>query len=299
MKQYKISFESYLLTQKRVSRNTLESYMSDIEQLSNFIIGKGISLEDLKVENLTDFFKFLRLKKEISARTLSRKISSIKVFYSFLELKFGIKDITETLVFPKLEKNLPNFMTTSEVETLLECTMLDKSLCGIRNNALIRLMYATGIRVSECVNLLISSVKFEENLILVYGKGRKERLVPVPGQLIDLLRNFIKEYHSKILGTKHNTDYLFPVKHRGKIKPMTRQAGWLIVKQLIAKSGIKKRVTPHTLRHSLATHMLEQGANLRSLQVWLGHENLSTVEIYTHINTDRLLKIYDKKHPRS
>lgn len=298
MEQYLTAFEAYLLTQKRVSRNTLESYMNDISQFYKFLIGKKLKIETVEHRDISLFFTYLRKNRRISAKSLSRKISSLKVFYRYLNERFNVPDNTDKLIFPKLEKNLPNFLTTDEVNQLLDTASLNKTMYGLRNNALINLLYVTGIRISEAVNLLISNIKFEENLVLVYGKGQKERLIPVSGQFIEFLKEFIKNYHTKICGNSQS-DYLFPIKHGGKIKAMTRQSGWLILKKLVTESGLKKNVTPHTMRHSLATHLLENGANLRSLQVWLGHENLSTVEIYTHINTKHILNIYDKKHPRS
>lgn len=298
MSKYIASFESYLLTQKRVARNTVNSYMLDITQYAEFLQRKKIELINANQDTLSDFFYFLRKQKQLSARSMARKISSLKVFYKYMAEKFGFIDISVGLNFPKLQKRLPNFLTEEEIYTVLKTASLDSSNNGIRNNILLHLLYITGIRVTEAVGLKISNIKFEENIVLVEGKGNKERLIPMPEEFCLQLKDFIKVYHPKIL-VNRQTDFLFPIKHAGRIKNLTRQAAWGILKKIVEKSGIKKRVTPHTLRHSLATHLLEKGANLRSLQVWLGHENLSTVEIYTHVNTDHLRKVYDNKHPRS
>lgn len=298
MNDYIDSFESYLLTQKRAARNTLQSYMLDIRQFCDFLTRKKIDIENIQEDNLSDFFQIMRKQKHLSARSLSRKISSLKVFFKYLADKFGIANIMIGVSFPKLEKKLPNFLTEQEIYTILSCAESDQSDLGKRNNILLKLLYVTGIRITEAVSLKLSDIKFEDNLIIVQGKGNKERLIPIPQEFSTQLYSFIQTNYATALKNRHN-EFLFAVKSKGKIKSITRQAGWLILKAIVSKSGIKKRVTPHTFRHSLATHLLEKGANLRSLQVWLGHENLSTVEIYTHVNTDHLRKIYDKKHPRS
>ena len=298
MTDYIGTFETYLLTQKRVSRNTLESYMLDILQFNKYLTSKKIELKSACEADIADFFSMLRKKKKLAARSLSRKISSLKIFYVFLGEKFGFANITLNLVFPKLEKKLPNFLTEAEVYTILDCAQKLTSDLAERNNILLKLLYVTGIRISEATNLKLSDINFEDNLIMVQGKGNKERLVPIPADFSENIKNFVKNYQEKILKNK-TSEYLFAVKNRGRVKNITRQAAWFILKKIVLKSGVQKRVTPHTLRHSLATHLLEKGANLRSLQVWLGHENLSTVEIYTHVNTEHLRKVYDKKHPRS
>ena len=291
------SFEAYLLTQQRVSRNTLESYMTDMNQLKEFVEKEKLNFRELKQEDLSNFLKRIKRKHSLGAKTLSRKISSIKSLYRYLERHFGVIDITASLSFPKLEKRLPNFLNEEEIKQILDFSKLNKTIIGLRNNILLTILYATGIRISEAITLKISGIKFEENLITVEGKGGKERLIPTPSGFLMRVKNYINTYHKKLLQEK-DTDFLFPVKYGKKIKPLTRQAAWIILKTLVAKSGIQKNVSPHTFRHSLATHLLQKGANLRSLQVWLGHENLSTVEIYTHLNTGHLRKIYDSKHPR-
>jgi integrase/recombinase XerD len=291
------SFEAYLLTQKRVSRNTLESYMTDIIQLKEFLQKEQLDLKEITQENLTSFLKRIKRRSSLGAKTLSRKISSIKSFYKYINQHYGIIDISAGLIFPKIEKRLPNFLNETEIKQILDISKLDKSNIGLRNNILLSILYVTGIRISEAIFLRISGIRFEENLITVQGKGGKERLIPVPKWFLNNLKNYLSIYHKNLLEDR-DTDFLFPVKYGKKIKPMTRQAAWAILKTLVTKSGIQKNVSPHTFRHSLATHLLQKGANLRSLQVWLGHENLSTVEIYTHLNTDHLRKVYDSKHPR-
>ena len=295
---YLNAFQAYLLTQKRVSRNTLESYMVDINQLKEYLIKNNLNFPDLKQENLTDFLRKIKRKFSLGAKTLSRKISSIKSLYKYLNQHYGLQDLSLNLIFPKLEKRLPNFLNENEICQILQYTKTDNSIIGLRNEILLTLLYATGIRISEAINLKISGIRFEENLITVEGKGGKERLIPISQDLSEHLKEYINIYHHNLLNDNRDTDFLFPVKYSKKVKALTRQAAWSILKTLVKKSGVQKRVSPHTFRHSLATHLLQKGANLRSLQVWLGHENLSTVEIYTHLNTDHLRKIYDDKHPR-
>lgn len=298
MREYIEAFEHYLLTQRRVARNTLQSYMLDVEQFVHFLEKNKLTLEEAREEELKSFFQTLRKQKHLAARSLSRKISSLKIFYAYLHEKFKFTNITLGVSYPKLEKKLPNFLTEPEMQQLLSVAEADQTILGKRNNLLLHLLYITGIRISEAVSIRLADIHLEERLIMVHGKGGKERLLPIPEVFVEQLVAFIQEYHATVL-KKKTTEYLFAVKSKGRVNHMTRQAAWVVLKKIVQKSGIQKRVTPHTFRHSLATHLLEKGAHLRSLQVWLGHEHVSTVEIYTHVNTEHLRKIYDKKHPRA
>jgi integrase/recombinase XerD len=298
-----IQFEAYLLAQKRVAKNTLLSYMQDINQLMNFLNSKNISdLNLVKIKDLKLFLQFLKEKQNSSARSMARKISSIKIFFKFLQQNYNIQNIATELTFPKLEKKLPNYLSEEEIEKLLEQAQKDQTDLGIRNKLMLFLLYVTGMRISELCNLSISNIQFDSGFISVNGKGGKGRLVPIPQTLIKEMQEYLNKIHPKLIGRKssfQSNDYLFPVLYSGKIKNISRQAFWIILKRIAVCAGINKSISPHKLRHSLATHLLRKGANLRSLQLLLGHENLSTVQIYTHVDTGYLRKIYDKYHPRS
>lgn len=291
-------FEAFLLTEKLVSANTFSAYKHDIAQFEQFLIKEQLTLEQVTVKDLKVFLKFLK-DLDIGARSVSRKISSLKVLFAFLTDKFGIENKAEDLHFPKFKKGLPVFLSEHEVELLLKAAEKDTSALGVRNKIMLYLLYVSGMRISELTSLKLSALQFDTGFIRVKGKGGRERMIPIPQPMMDLLRQYIEEIHSQFTNKGRSTDYLFPILYSGKIKSITRQSFWLILNNLWRQTGIKKVISPHKLRHSLATHMLKNGADLRALQLILGHENLATVQIYTHVETSQLRKIYDEKHPRS
>ena len=195
-------------------------------------------------------------------------------------------------------------LTEEEIKQLFDTANKDNSYRGIRNKVMLSLLYASGMRVSELVNATLDQIHFDTGFVTIFGKGGKERMVPLPQNVLDLLRFYIDTVYIKFLPKKSNDQtstkkYLFPVYYKKEIKPISRQQFWSLLKQIILKSGIKKNISPHTLRHSLATHLLKKGANIRLLQVLLGHEQLTTVQVYTHLEDTQLRKEYDKKHPRA
>lgn len=295
------AFETHLLTEKRVAHNTFLAYKQDIDQFIQFLHASDQTVDSCTKTHLKHFLK--KLKKEgLKARTLSRKISSLKLLYSFLSEHYQIHNHAESLISPKLEKNLPNFLTESEIESLFKVVNNDESPRGIRNKVMLSMLYASGMRISELLSLEAQHINFETGFVSVFGKGNKERFIPLPQNVLSLVRYYFDDVYFKLLGTSENTQeikHLFVSFYGKKVKPMTRQACWVLLKKLLLKAHIDKNFSPHTLRHSLATHLLKNGADLRSLQLILGHEQLGTVEIYTHLQTGELRKIYDKKHPRS
>jgi len=299
---YLIRFEAYLLTEKRVSANTLHAYKKDCEQLLEFFKTKQLAIETATLENLKEFLHYLH-DNRIKARTSARKISSIKAFFKYLHMQHGFEhDISKDLFTPKIEQILPHYLTEKEIAKVLQAADADISDIGIRNKVMLYLMYASGIRVSELIGIKISDIFFDDCLLKVDGKGSKERMIPLNESLVTLIGDYLLLTYPKLAHVnkvKVNSEYLFPVLYNQQIRPMTRQAFWGIVKQLCVIAGIKRPISPHQLRHSLATHLLSNGADLRSLQILLGHENLVTVQIYTHIETSTLRGTYDKKHPRS
>lgn len=296
-----VKFEAYLLTECRVASNTFSAYKRDLKQFITFLAEQQSSLEKATAQEIKNFLGFLK-GQGISPRSMARKISAIKSFFSYAHEHAGFDYIAEEISAPKIEKKLPSFLPEHEIEQLLKVAEKETSDIGKRNKVILYLLYASGMRISELINLKLSDIYFDTGFIKIFGKGGKERIIPLPQCMMDLLKEYSETAHRSF--TSHsdgdrNTDYLFPTFYGGKVKPITRQACWIILKSLWKKTGNSRVISPHTLRHSLATHMLKHGVDLRSLQLMLGHEKLTTVQIYTHVETTHLRAVYDKKHPRS
>lgn len=295
---YLIKFEAYLLTQRRLAKNTLSSYISDIRHFQDFLNQKKIEIEKAQIKDIKNYLAYLK-KLELLPRSMARRISSLKVFYNFLESE-GYTNLANNLTFPKIDKRLPNFLTDQEVDNLFKKAKEDATQTGQQVYISLMLLYATGLRVSELVGLKVCDVQFDTGLIRVHGKGGKGRLVPVPINILNMLKKYIDELFVKITENKPSANHpFFAQKRNGQVCQYTRQWVWTKLKILAQMAGIKRTLSPHVLRHSLATHLLKNGADLRTLQMLLGHENVKTVEIYTHLDTDHLRKLYDKKHPRA
>lgn len=291
-------FEAYLLTEKHVAHNTYSAYMHDIRQCVEFAATQGKNLDSIDKNTLKNFLAYLK-KNKVSAQSISRKISSLKLFFSWAHKQYGWQVITDDLVFPKLDKKLPNYLSELEVQELLQAAHEDHSETGKRNLLMLYLLYSAGLRITELITLKISDFNSDESVITLMGKGSKQRIVPIPEHILSMVEEYKEKVHKKFTQVHGATEYLFPIIYAGVIKAISRQAYWNILKQLCAKTTIKRVVSPHVLRHSLATHLLKNGAHLRSLQLLLGHENLSTVQIYTHVEMSHLRILYNKKHPRS
>jgi len=289
------TFHTYLVTERRASHNTVQAYMTDLEQVGDYFKEHNVSVQNLTADELKKYLSHLK-DQGLSARSMARKISTLKAFYAYLAEKHSMENIAQGLIFPKLEKRLPTVISEEEVEHLLKIADADHSALGVRNSALLYLLYTTGMRISELVNAKVADIQFDAHIIKVHGKGSKERLIPLPTPIMPLVQKYVKQLQASPLG---ESDYLFPTRYRGQIKPISRQAAWVILKKLWKQTGSAKSLSPHQLRHSLATHLLKKGADLRSLQKLLGHENVSTVQVYTHVETSHLRDVYDKKHPRS
>lgn len=294
-------FEVYLLTEKRVSINTLAAYKRDLNQFITFLKTKKIEIKDVESADLKKFLAYLH-KINLNARSVARKISALKTFYAYVNQQFEWKNVAQELRIPKMAQNLPHYLSEDEIKELFAAAEQDTSPYGLRNKVMLYLLYTSGMRISELIKLCISHIHFDTGFISVFGKGGKQRMVPIPQVVLNMLQQYIdttlatKQEKKKM---KNVPSYIFPTQYAGKIKPMSRQSFWIILNSIWKKTGIKKLISPHQLRHSLATHMLKQGLDLRSLQIVLGHENLTTVQIYTHVETSYLRKIYDNKHPRS
>lgn len=290
-------FEAYLLTEKRVSQNTYLSYKNDLKQFEQFLTLKKFDLNTITTENLKDFLTYLH-RKNVSARSIARKIAALKGLFIFTT-RYDIENVATHLIVPKIKHSLPEYLSEDEMEQLFDAAQKDNSHKGNRNVIMLYVMYVTGMRVSELIQLRISHIQFDKGVVQVDGKGGKQRMIPLPLSILDMIKTYIKKDHALFAQKHGNTEYLFPIVYGKTIKHISRQAFWTLLKGIWKRANIKRPISPHKLRHSFATHMLKKGANLRSLQLLLGHENVSTVQVYTHVETSFLRKIYDKKHPRS
>jgi integrase/recombinase XerD len=295
-------FHAYLLTEKRVAENTFLAYKRDIEQFDTFLRVKKITLKNCQKKYLTLFLKHLK-NAGFKAKTISRKISSLKLLFDFLHERYKLINSAAELIFPKVEQRLPSFLAEQEIQALLIAAGSDTSHKGIRNKVMLALLYATGMRVSELVSLTVNQFHFDTGFIKLTGKGNKERCIPLPKNILTLMHVYLEGAYLKLLPQNapqaNKENYLFFALYKKTVKSLTRQTFWIILKKLLKKASILKNISPHSLRHSLATHLLKNGADLRSLQILLGHENISTVQIYTHLDDSELRKIYDKSHPRA
>jgi integrase/recombinase XerD len=299
--RYLEQFEMYLLTEKRASQNTFAAYRTDVEQFLVFLKENKQTLKSCGKPQLKKFLRVMK-NKGITAKTLSRKISSLKLFFSFLHDRFEFQNKASSLIFPKIEKKLPIYLTEQELQQLFDAANKDSSYRGMRNKVMLSLLYASGMRVSELVNMTVVQILFDTGFVIIHGKGGKERMVPLPQNVLELLRFYLENIYQKLIPKDFQTTekkYLFPVVYKKNLKPISRQLFWSTLKKIISKSGIQKNISPHSMRHSLATHLLKKGANIRLLQVLLGHEQLTTVQIYTHLENSELKDEYDKKHPRA
>lgn len=297
VKDYLKDFLHYLIVEKGLAENTIQSYRRDISAYLIFI-EKKLQITDINHVTRVHIMQFLsRLKDEgKSARTIARHIASIRSFHHFLILdKIVDHDPTVHIETPHPELKLPKVLNTDEVDTLLNTPDLTTTL-GLRDKAMLELMYATGMRVSELVNLNINDVHLSLGFVRCLGKGNKERIIPIGKMATEALKEYLEKARPKLINQKNKTDSLF-MNHHGQ--RLSRQGFWKILKQMAVKAGIEKELTPHTLRHSFATHLLENGADLRSVQELLGHSDISTTQIYTHVTKTRLKDVYNQFHPRA
>lgn len=289
-------YRQYLLLEKSLSPNTLEAYLFDVSKLLSFLNDEGIAIQQVTLDNLHTFAAGLR-DLGIAPRSQIRIISGIKSFFKFLLIDEYIPaDPSEFLESPKIGRHLPDVLTIEEIDRIVKCIDMSQPE-GHRNKAMIETMYSCGLRVSELCGLKMNDLYMDEGFLRVTGKGSKQRLVPMSPTAI-------KEITTYIDGTRRHIDikpgyesFLFLSVRRGK--PISRVMVFDIVKKLVQEAGVNKSVSPHTFRHSFATHLLEGGANLRAIQCMLGHEKIATTEIYTHIDRNRLREEIELHHPRN
>lgn len=283
-------FINYLLIDKKYSNDTIASYKNDLDKFYMFFKNKKI--DNIKREEIREYLKFLE-NENLSSKSIAHNISVLRSFYKFLIInKFVSSNPIAFIDLPKIKKTLPNVLSIEEVDMLLDIKVNDKYTA--RNKAMLELMYSSGLRISELINLRISNISVSEALVRIFGKGSKERIVPIGDCALNALNTYIFNYRQKLL--KQNSDYLF-LSVRGT--KMSRQAFFKIIKQIAIEKNIKTDISPHTLRHSFATHMLNHGADLRIIQELLGHSDISTTQIYTHISKNKISDDYLNSHPHA
>lgn len=289
------SFIKYLAVERGLADNTMESYYRDLKHWETFLKQNQIT-SIAEVDEHIVILYLMKLKQDGKAvTTVSRHLASIKTFYKFLlGEKIVTSNPTSNLETPKTGMRLPQVMTEDEVERLLQQPNLNTPM-GIRDKAMLELLYATGLRVSELVSLDIDQVNFNVGFLRCMGKGSKERIVPIGSVATEYLQLYLQKGRTR-LAKKNSLNALF-LNHLGT--RLTRQGFWKILKKYVQEAGIKTNVTPHTLRHSFATHLLEHGADLRAVQEMLGHADISTTQIYTHVTQTRLKQVYNETHPRA
>jgi integrase/recombinase XerD len=287
-------FLNYILVEKGLSKNTIDAYSHGLNRFLDYLRKKGIQ-EMPSVSKLDVRAFLLGLKRQgLSAKSVVRNLAAIRSFFRFL-IQEGILDTDpiEELESPKIEKKLPEILTLKEVEQLLEQPNSQIPI-GIRDRAMLEVLYATGMRVSELTQLPIHQVNLEGGFVLVFGKGSKERVIPLGSEAMKWIALYLNMARERLAKGKESPSLFINRSGRG----MSRQQFWKIIKAYGRRAGIRKRITPHLLRHSFASHLLERGADLRSVQIMLGHADISTTQIYTHVTGERLKKIHQRYHPR-
>ncbi len=285
----------HLKQEKGASKNTIDAYMRDLYQYADFLkkyhdIDKP---ERILKKHIEGYLK--SLKRKNSAKSIARKLTAIKSFHRFLHLDRVVSnDIAKDFATPKIGKSLPKVLTINEVVSILEQVNKDTPL-GLRNKALLELIYGSGLRVSELLDIQTQDIHLTQGYVIVHGKGNKERMVPISDMALIALRNYMVSGREVLIGNERTND-LF-LNRDGK--KLSRQGFFKLLKKLAKDAGVESDCSPHTLRHSFATHLLENGMDLRTLQTLLGHEDISTTQIYTHISQKRLKESYGRAHPRA
>jgi integrase/recombinase XerD len=294
MKELIDTFLNYLSVERGLSSNTIISYREDLNAYLDFMEGRQINaLSRIGRNDITNFMLDQK-DRGISVNSVARRLAAIRMFHRFLAREKILKsDPTNLIDSPKLWKKIPDTLTLNEVESLIaQPNIRDKQ--GIRDRAILETLYATGMRVSEAVNLKVDNVNLDIGFLRCIGKGNKERVIPLGKKAIASVKRYLEVSRPRLLKNK-GSEYLFVSRFGKKI---SRQSFWKLIKKYALQARIKKPIRPHILRHSFATHLLERGADLRSVQEMLGHSNIATTQIYTHINRERLKSIHKQFHPR-
>lgn len=284
-------FIEYLLIDKKYSVNTIKSYKNDLNKYQKYF--KSKTIDNIYEKDIKDYLKYLKNEKN-ELKTISHNISTLRSFYKFLLIeKKTNQNPMEWIEIPKTKKSIPKTLSFEEINALLDIKL--ENNYSYRNKAMLELMYSSGLRVSELINVKIHDIDNESCVIRIMGKGSKERIIPLGDYAIKYVDIYLKEHRNKLIKKEYN-DYLFLNNHGNK---MTRQGFFKIIKNLAKEQKIKTEFSPHTLRHSFATHLLDGGADLRSIQEMLGHSDISTTQIYTHVSKEKIKENYNNFHPHA
>ena len=279
--------------ERGLSENTLAAYRADLQSLKTWLEDHSIDLLDARRDHLLNFVAW-RVESGARPRSTARQLSSIRRFYRFMQREGLVaQDPSENIEMPRLSRPLPKSLTEEEVESLLSVPDVEDPL-GLRDRAMLEVLYATGLRVSELVKLELNQINLRQGVVRITGKGSRERLVPLGEESQRWLDRYLNSGRGEILRGRQ-TEFLFPTRRSDS---MTRQAFWHIIKRYASKASIRKPLSPHTLRHAFATHLLNHGADLRVVQMLLGHSDVSTTQIYTHVARERLKDVHAQHHPR-
>lgn len=288
MRRYIEEFESYLIFEKKYSKNTSQSYIRDLNGLCDYVNDE--KLDGIDKKTIEKYINYL--SERLDSRSISRNISTFKSFFKYLKLnKIISNNPMEMINNPKIKKSLPKVLSEDEVETLLDIDLNDDF--DFRNKAMLEVMYSSGLRVSELINLKVNDIDLDNECVRIFGKGSKERVIPLNEYSVYYLKEYLSNHRGEMFKHGEN-DFLFLNNHG---KNMTRQGFFKIIKKLAFEKNIKTDFSPHTLRHSFATHLLKHGADLRSIQELLGHSDISSTQIYTHVTNEKLQSDYNSFHP--
>ncbi|WP_251547090.1 site-specific tyrosine recombinase XerD [Limosilactobacillus caecicola] len=296
MQQVITDFSQFLLVERGLSNNTIQSYQNDLKKAAQYLQSQQINdWNDVDRYTILNFLAHLTNLGQ-SRTTIGRQVSCLRQFYQYLLRQHRVDDDPMALVtIPKGPRHLPTVLTQEEVRAMLAVPDVNKKM-GIRDRAILEVMYATGMRVSELTGLRLNDLHLDVHLVQPRGKGDKERIIPIGEVAEEWLKRYLTEVRAPQLANHPETDYVFL---NARAHPLTRQGIWQLIKKTTQAAHIKKDVTPHTLRHSFATHLLENGADLRVVQELLGHSDITTTQIYTHVSQKRLLSVYKDTHPRA
>ncbi|NRD80643.1 site-specific tyrosine recombinase XerD [Bacillus sp. BRMEA1] len=297
MEEHLKSFMQYLAIDKEMADNTIQSYERDLKSYLHYLKNVELlnSLNEVQRVHIIHFFNFLKEQGK-SAKTLARHAASIRAFHQYLLREKAVgHDPSVQIETPRTERSLPKILSLQEVEKLLNAPKANDHY-GLRDKAMLELLYATGIRVSELIELDLEHVHVTMGFVRCFGKGNRERIIPIGNAAAEAINLYLNEGRTRFQTSKHQDNALF-LNHQGR--RLTRQGFWKILKKLSLESGINNELTPHTLRHSFAAHLIENGADLRAVQEMLGHADISTTEIYTQVTKPKLKEVYTKFHPRA
>ena len=287
-------FKRFLQVEKGLSANSVYSYTYDLKKFHEYLTSINKDMMAATHDDVQQFLKFEKIKKKNSSRTLARSLAAIRQFYNFVSENIPeTENPTDRIESPHIEKTLPDFLSITEIDRLFNLISED-DMYELRDKTIFELLYSCGLRITEAIEIKYSDIDYENRMLVVTGKGDKERIVPIGEEAIRLINKYMSDSRSEILG-KRESEYFFISKKGSKLN---RKSVWRLLKNYVDRTKIEKNITPHTLRHSFATHLLENGADLRSVQELLGHMDISTTQVYTHLAKNTLQDIHKKYHPK-